>query len=179
MHVPKAYLAMFVALFLIVVAGVAGYSIYRVNRLESMVASNVQASQAAQLPVPTTFTLYGNAKSIGDNSLLLTNQNGDTEVNIDSGTRIVLSTPISPQAYSNDIQKYDSELAQLQSENDQAAIKALAFPSGVTTQPIQLSDLAAGDSLVVTCVAPQVDATCEAQQIMKSQISATSIPPTQ
>jgi hypothetical protein len=172
MHLPKPLVTLLAVLILILIS-IAIYSLYQVEALKSTVAG---ASQAPQLPTPTTLTLYGSIKSVGSNSLVITTADGDVTVDLSNSTSVVDGTPISQQAYSDKIQQYDAELVQLQAQNDQAKINALVFPSGVTTQPIQFSDLTVGDSVVVICPAQSSGNTCQAQQVMKSQLPATSTP---
>jgi hypothetical protein len=173
MHLPKSVILLLAALVLALM-GVAAYLLYQVNVLKTAV---VGVEQAGQLPTPTTITLYGTAKSIGSNSLVITTDNGDAAVDLSNTTSLVASTPKTSQAYNDEIKQYDAELSQLRAQNDQAGINALVFPLDYTTQTIALSDIKTGDVMVITCVGQQSGNTCEAQQVLKSQLPATSTSP--
>jgi hypothetical protein len=165
MHLTKAHLLL-LGLLILILIGVAGYALYQVQDLKNAVT---EVSQASEISSPSVFYDYGSIKNIGKNSLVITSAEGnDIPVAVSNSTAIVESTPKNIQDYDNELTQYNAELAQLRAKNNQAEINALAFPSGVTTQPIQFSDLAVGDNLVVTCSAQQSVGTCEATQVMKS-----------
>jgi hypothetical protein len=171
MHLSKQ-LAILLAVLMLVLIGITAYSLYQVQDLKNTVT---QASQASEIPAPSVFYDYGSIKSIGNDSLVITDAQGnDTPIAINNSTSIVVSEPKSVQDYNNEITQYNAELARLRANNDQAGINALTFPSGVTTQPIQFLGLAVGDSLVVTCSGQQSAGTCEATQVMKSQPPSTT-----